>query len=70
VTVYRNFLLDLPEKIGFLDRHFDDVVGYGPEPSVAAEVLQQAIGFFEIVLDAESALAEQPAETDVAPCNA
>jgi hypothetical protein len=70
VTVYRNFLRDLPEKIRFLDEHFDEVVGYGLDPSEAARVLEQAVDFFERVLDAESTLAEEPAETDVASCGA
>jgi hypothetical protein len=45
-------------------------VGYGLEPSKAAEVLQQAIGFFELLFEAELALAEEPAETDLTPCGA
>jgi hypothetical protein len=69
-TVYRNFLLDLPEKIEFLYDHFDDVVGHGLEFPEAAKTLEDAIGFFEMLLDAESALAEEPAEMDVAPCGA
>ena len=69
-TVYRNFLLDLPGRIEFLYEHFDDVVGHGQEFREATKTLEDAISFFEMLLDNESALAEEPDETDVASCGA
>ena len=66
-TVYRNFLLDLPKTIDFLYDHFDEVVGHGLEFSEAGKTLEDAIGFFEMLLDNEVALAEEPDETDLTP---
>jgi len=64
VTVYRNFLRELPERVNFLYEHFDAVVGNGLPPNEAAAVLRNAIRFLEAAFEVESALAGQPAEMD------
>jgi hypothetical protein len=68
--VYRDVLTLLRVKIPYLVEHFDVVVGQGLEPSEAAQVLEQAIEFFEDARIVEAEYAAGMAETESTPCAA